>query len=310
MTRHRLMLYAMALGSVALWGASFPLTKVAMAEIGPTSLAFLRWAISAMVLFAWVAAGASRPARRAPGIISGAAAAPPTGIGVLVREHGLTIAWVAVTGVTLFYYLENMAMRYTTATNASVLSNFTSVFIVLISALLLRERLAGLEWLAMGLAFAGAVLVSVGASQVSFGGTSLRGDALMVGASFFGAIYSIGGKRLSERHDPLAVTALVAAVGALFLLPLALLEGLHLDLSPRVWAYILVLGVGAGALANLWWMVILRHTRASRAAAALLVIPVVSAALSVTLLREPLTPTIILGAILVLGGVVVVQRRT
>jgi chromosome segregation protein len=54
MTRHRFTLYAMALGSVVLWGASFPLTKVAMAEIGPTSLAFLRWTISAAVLFAWL----------------------------------------------------------------------------------------------------------------------------------------------------------------------------------------------------------------------------------------------------------------
>ncbi len=304
------MLYAMALGSVTLWGASFPLTKVAIAEIGPTSLAFLRWAISALMLLAWLAAGAARGARRVLGITPAANAAPQTGLALLVKEHGLTIAWVALTGVTLFYYLENMAMRYTTATNASVLSNFTSVFIVLISAFLLRERLAVLEWLAMGLAFVGAVLVSVGASRISLGGESLRGDVLMVAAGFFGAIYSIGGKRLSERHDPLAVTTLVAAIGALFLLPLALLEGLHFDLSPRVWAYVLVLGVGAGALANLWWMVILRHTRASRAAVALLLIPVVSAALAVTLLREPLTPTIILGALLVLGGVVVVQRRT
>jgi len=310
MTRHRLMLYAMALGSVTLWGASFPLTKVAIAEIGPTSLAFLRWAISALMLLAWLAAGAARGARRVLGITPATNAAPQTSLALLVKEHGLTIAWVALTGVTLFYYLENMAMRYTTATNASVLSNFTSVFIVLISAFLLRERLAVLEWLAMGLAFVGAVLVSVGASRISLGGESLRGDVLMVAAGFFGAIYSIGGKRLSERHDPLAVTTLVAAIGALFLLPLALLEGLHFDLSPRVWAYVLVLGVGAGALANLWWMVILRHTRASRAAVALLLIPVVSAALAVTLLREPLTPTIILGALLVLGGVVVVQRRT
>jgi drug/metabolite transporter, DME family len=162
----------------------------------------------------------------------------------------------------------------------------------------------------MGLAFLGAVLVSLGASQVAFGGQSLRGDALMVAASFFGAIYSIGGKRLSEQYDPLAVTTVVAALGAAFLFPLALLEGLHFDLSAQIWAMILLLGIGSGALANLWWMVILRHTRASRAAMALLLIPVVSATLAVTLLHEPLTLTIVLGAILVLGGVVVVQRRT
>lgn len=309
MTRHRITLYLMAFGSVVLWGASFPLTKAALAEIGPTSLAFLRWALSAVVLFAWLAVTVARRASRVVGITPAAAALPQTGLAALLRQEGFTLAWVALTGVTLFYFLENMAMRYTTATNASVLSNFTSVFIVLISALVLHERLARLEWAAMGLAFIGAVLVSLGASRVSFGGQSLIGDALMVAASFFGALYSIGGKRLSEQHDPLVVTTIVAALGALFLLPLALLEGLHLDLSIQVWGLILLLGIGAGAFANLWWLILLRYTRASRAAVALLAIPVVSAALSVTLLHEPLTPTIVVGAALVLAGVIFVQRR-
>jgi drug/metabolite transporter (DMT)-like permease len=309
MTRQRITLYLIAFGSVALWGASFPLTKTALAEVGPTSLAFLRWTISAIVLFAWMVVIAARQSSRAVGLTP-AAALPHVGLSALFRQHAFTLVWVALTGITLFYFLENVALRYTTATNASVLSNFTSLFIVLISALVLRERLLWVEWAAMGLAFSGAVLVSLGASRVSFGGQSLIGDALMVAASFFGAIYSIGGKRLSEQHDPLAVTTLIAMLGAAFLFPLALLEGLHLDLSVTGWGLILLLGIGSGALANLWWLMLLRRVRASRAAAALLVIPVVSAALSVTLLREPLTAPTIIGAALVLAGVVFVQRRT
>ena len=60
----KLSTYLMALATVTLWGASFPLSKAALATVGPTSLAFLRWAISAGVLIGWVSwsqRGQARP---------------------------------------------------------------------------------------------------------------------------------------------------------------------------------------------------------------------------------------------------------
>ena len=43
----RLLLYLMVLGTVVLWGGSFPLTKIALDSLGPSSIAFLRWTVSA-----------------------------------------------------------------------------------------------------------------------------------------------------------------------------------------------------------------------------------------------------------------------
>ena len=226
-----------------------------------------------------------------------------------LRRDGRTVLWVALTGITLFYFLENLALRYTSAINAGVLSNLTSVFMVLIGTLWLHERLAPVEWGAMVAAFAGAVLVSQGSGHLTFAGTGLLGDALMVLTGFFGAVYSIGGKGLVARYPADVVTMVVATIGAIFLLPLALLEGLTLALPWQTWAILLVLGVGSGALANLWWMQILGRMDASRAALTLFLIPVVSTILSVILLGEPLTLTVVLGAILVLAGVVEVQRH-
>lgn len=290
----------MALSTVFLWGASFPLTKAALAYTGPTAIAFLRWAISALALLGWLA---WQQRRRTPG--PGLRSA-----GDLLRYEWHTLAWVALTGIALFYFLENLALRYTTATNAGVLANLTSVFMVFIGASLLRERLSGLEWGALGAALLGAVLVSQGAGHLVLGGPGLLGDGLMVIASFFGAVYSIGGKRLAERYPAAVVTTLVAASGALMLLPLALLEGLRLNLPWHMWGFLLLLGLGSGALANLWWLMLLARTRASRAALILFLIPVISAALSVTLLGEPLTLTTVGGAALVLVGMFVVQQTT
>ena len=132
----------------------------------------------------------------------------------------------------------------------------------------------------------------------------------MVVASFFGAVYSVGGKRLTTRYPADVVITVVAAVGALFLLPLALIEsggagGFAVDvlaLPWQAWAGLLLLGLGSGALANLWWLQLLSHTDASRAALVLFLVPVVSTTLAVLWLGEPLTPTIVLGALVGAGG--------
>lgn len=295
----RLTLYLMALGAVTLWGASFPITKAALDYTGPTAVAFLRWAVSAVMLALYLAiAGRQNPDQSL------------AQAGVMIRARWRTVAWVAFVGISLFYFLQNLALRYTTATNAGVLANLTSVFMVLIGATLLRERLKPIEWGALVAAFVGSALVSQGAGHLSLGGPGLIGDAMMVVAAFTGAVFSIGGKGLSERYPPVVVTTVVAAAGALFLLPVALIEGLTLAMPLRAWGLIALLGVGSGALGNLLWLSILRELPASRAALVLFLIPVVSASLSVTLLGEPITPLLIVGAGLVLASVVVAQRRT
>ncbi len=283
--------YLMAAGTVVLWGASFPVTKAALDWLGPFGIAFLRWAISAGLLFGWLAYLRKLPA-----------------VGRLARQDGRTVLWVAASGITLFYALENLALRYTTAINAGVLANLTSVFMVLLGLVWLGERLRRIEWLAVLAALAGAILVSLGAGHLTVSAWGLRGDALMVAAAFLGAVYSVGAKLLLARHSPDVVTATVAAVGALLLLPLAGWEGLRLALPASAWVALLLLGVGSGALANLWWLHILRRTPASRASMILLLIPLVSTIVSVILLRETLTLGVVLGALLVLGGIALMQR--
>ena len=258
----RITLYLLALGTVALWGASFPLTKLALQGLGPMGIAFVRW----------------------------------------------TISTLALAGITLFYALENLALRYTSATNAGILANLTSVFIALLAAVWLRERVGPRGWLAMGVAFLGAALVSQGTGHLTISGTGLTGDLMMVLATFFGALFSIGGKGLTEHYPSDVVTTAIAAAGALFLLPLALWEGLNLALPATVWVALIVLGLGSGALANLFWLHILSHMPATRAGIILFLVPVTSTLLAVLLLHEPITAGMLGGGALVLASVAVMQR--
>ncbi|MEJ5199861.1 MAG: DMT family transporter [Anaerolineae bacterium] len=294
----RASLYLMAFATVVLWGASFPLTKAALEWVGPTAIAFLRWSISAVALFAWLA----RCGRL------GEAWA-------LLRSQTFRVWWVALTGIALFYFLENSALRFTTATNAGVLSNLTSVFIALLAALWLRERPRAIEWGAMATAFAGAALVSQGAGHLALGSTGWLGDGMMIVATLFAALYSIGGKKLVEAYAAEVVLADVALVGAALLLPLTIWEAngptglaafLHLPAS--AWLALLLLGLGAGALANIWWLRILGATTAARAGMVLFLIPIVSTLIAVFALGESLTLLMVIGGGLVLLGVALVER--
>ncbi len=285
--------YLIAAAIVALWGSSFPLTKASLAAVGPMGIAFLRWAISALFLGGWVAARGRMPVAI-----------------TMVRAHGSRLLWLGFTGVTLYYALQNVALMYTSATNAGILSNMVPVFIVIIAVLGYGERLHPLGWLTLVAAFIGATLVSQGAGHFTIAGAGLRGDLLMIVASVFAALYSVQSKQVTAHFPADLVIAAVSAAGAVLLLPLALAEGFSLALPPLVWGALLLLGLGSGAIANLWWLDLLSQLDASRAGMILLAIPVFATALAVVFLNEPLTPLAAAGAVLVLAGVGIMQRNT
>jgi len=156
--------------------------------------------------------------------------------------------------------------------------------------------------------FAGAILVSMPDGGLRLQNAHLLVDGLTLLAGLCAAIYTVHGKQLVARYSPTVVTALAIGFGAAFLLPLAVWEGLAIPRSWEVCAALLTLGLGSGALANLWWWRILQRVDAARAATFLLVVPVVSTLLAVFALKETMPGLAPLGALLVLVGVYMTQR--
>ncbi len=273
-------------GVIILWGSSFLLSKWALMELGPMSLALYRWVIGSAGLAGYLAwRGRLREAVR------------------LARQHPWVFARLGLVGVALFYAFQNLALRYTTAVHVGVLINLNPVFIALLSALVLGERLTGLQWGGVLSAGAGVALVSAVGESLSLRGGSLLGDGLTLLSAACWAIYSVVGRRVLARHDPLVVTGIVAGWGTLWLLPLAVGEGVSLDLSLRSWLVVALLGLLCGALAYLLWFRVLALIPPGRAAVYLFLIPLVSSVLAVAFLHEPFALRTGLGAALVLAGV-------
>ncbi len=289
----RLRVWALAAAVCLLWGSSFVLTKVALSEVGPMAIAFGRWALAAAAFALYLPLMGLWPqVQRA------------------LREEGRALAFLALVGIAFFYALQNWGLRFSTAVNVGWVINLTSIFIAILGVWWLGERLDRGAAAGIVIAFAGVSLVSLQGQGVVVGGASWLGDGLTALAALCAAVYSVYGKRIVARHAPLVVTATTAALGALFLLPMALWEGMRWPRSPSVIGALVLLGFGSGALANLWWWRVLAQSDAARAGLFLFFIPIVSTALGVVGLGEPFTWPMAAGAVLVLIGTALAQRRS
>lgn len=285
--------YIAASGAAVLWGASFLLTKIILTQLGPMATATLRWTVASLALLALssVSARGRETLRRA------------------LRCDVWTFVGLGLVGVTLFYALQNLALVYTTSVDVGLIMNGFPILTAVLGVRLLGERLS---WRAVG----GLTMATVGVTLISLGGLTeletvarsrLLGDLLAMVATFLGALYIVGGKPAVTTYNPLIVTTLTGVFGALMLIPVALWEGITLDLSVGVWAALLGLSLGSGATANWLWWYAAQRLPVSRAGVFLYITPVVSTILGVTMLGEALTFATAAGAGFVIGGVMLVQ---
>ncbi|MFB3818582.1 MAG: DMT family transporter [Candidatus Methylomirabilales bacterium] len=211
-------------------------------------------------------------------------------------------------GVTLNFWLYFSAVKYTSLAVAITLLYTYPVFVAILSALFLGERLTRAKLGAIGLTLAGCALVAqvYRAELVRLNLTGIL-FGLLTGLSM--AAYSILGKRALGRYAPWTVVLYAFATGGLFL---AAGSGAGLRAAaayPAVaWAWIaglaLVPSLGGYALYTLG----LRDLPASRASVIATWEVVTAAALGWLAFGERLAAPQVLGAALVCLGIAWIQR--
>lgn len=276
---------------VALWGSAVFLVALAMRDIGPMAAAFWRWMLALGPIWCVL-------------LVSGQGGAAWHAF----RGRPLPYVLLGVTGFTLLYGLQNLALGYTTVFNTSFLINLTPIFIVILAVLWLHERPTWRVIAGVILGLVGAVTLSGGQlAELRLSSQTWRGDLLAMASALAAAVYIVYSKRVLATTTSLIMLTLAATLGVLGLLPLALAEGDFWPRQPLTWISLLALGLGAGALGNLWWVAMLTHTPASRVGLYLYATALVGALLAVAVLGEPLTIWIALGGALILVGVWLVQ---
>jgi drug/metabolite transporter (DMT)-like permease len=274
------------------WGFQQILIKLTVAEVPPLWQASLRFAGATALLGIWCWV------RKVP---------------LFERDGTLRGGLLAGALFAAEFACIYLGLRDTTASRLTVFL-YTSPFVV--SLLLPRfvpvERLRGLQWVGLVIAFAAvAAAFAEGFIGHETSGRQLRGDALALAAGMFWGLTTlvIRASKLATASAEktlfyqVAVTA-VAAPGV----SLALGETWSLSYSALAWGS-LALQTGVGAFASyLTWMWLLRHYPATRMSSFTFLTPVFALVFGVALLQEPLTLQLVLALAGVALGIVLVNR--
>lgn len=231
-------------------------------------------------------------------------------------NDGTLPAGLVVGGLfALEFLLVGEGLRHTSASHAVVFLYTAPIFAALgLHWKLPTERLSAVQWLGIGLAFAGIVLTFFGRSQTGgMGMTSdmLLGDALslLAGLSWATTTVVVRCSRLSSASA--SQTLLYQLVGAFVLLMLAAVASgqTSIHFTPTVWASLVFHSVIVSFASYLAWFWLLRHYLASRLGVFSFMTPLFGMAFGVWLLHEPLEARFVAGAALVMAGVMLVSLR-
>lgn len=218
-----------------------------------------------------------------------------------------------LTGVTLYYMLENTALIYTMASNAGVIIS-AAPFFTAVLAHLLHKGEDRFRWNFL----AGFVIALAGIALISFNGAKLQlnpiGDLMMTGAALSWAFYCLILRRINTfGHPLLQSTKRIFFWGLVFFIPCLPFTGFSITLKevlrPENIGNLLFLGVGACALCFIMWNEAVRRLGAVDANFYIYLTPVVTLVASAIFLNEPITPLLLLGTALTLGGLIISEWR-
>jgi drug/metabolite transporter (DMT)-like permease len=271
-------------------GAAIVATRFVVGELGPATLAGLRYAIGLATLLPFVLAARERnhpiPLREWPLI------------GVLgIGQFALLIA------------LLNIGLQTVPAAKAALLFACFPLLTLLVAATFGHERLSTRK--SLGVAFTlGGVAVALG-PQALAPGSAPWGELAVLGSALCGAVCSVLYRPVLRRHAALPVSAIAMAAAVLFLAVWAQFEGANVrvpQVSTGGWLAIVFIGTSSG-IGYFLWLWALRHAAASKVTLYLSLSPLTAMALGALLLRELPSPALIVALLLVVLGLRVAQDR-
>lgn len=285
--------YLRLLAVLFVWAGNFPLGKLALTEVPPLFLVGGRTLMAAPFLFfvARLYAPLDRP---------------------LVRRDYVAFCVLGLTGLVLNTTIWYWGLKWTTALNAGILGAASPIFVALGAAVFLREQLRARTWAGIVLTVAAVLLtVAKGSLAVLLDFAVNRGDLIILLSQTAWVAYSLYSRATASTLPPVWIMAGANAVGALVLVPLSwLVDGAWPApaLAPVGWA-VMLYGAVPITIAHLWYYQVIRRLGPGRTAAFMNLMPFVVIGMSWALVGEAVHVYHLVGAGLVIAGVVLTTGR-
>lgn len=274
-----------------IWGTTFISTKILLREFTPVEILFFRFLIGFTALFA----------------------ASPRRLKLQKKAHEWYFVFTGLSGVTLYFLFENIALTYSLASNVSVIVTVAPFFTALLAFFFLKGEKPKTPF------FVGFAVALSGIFIISFNGSAVlklnpAGDFLALFAAIVWAVYSVIVKKISALgYGLVQTTRKVFFYGLILMIPALFVFGFRLGarrfLDPLMAFNLLYLGLGASALCFAAWNFAVGILGAVKSSVYIYAVPVVAVISSAAVLREPITALSALGTALTLAGLLISENK-
>ena len=282
-----------ALCAVAVWGASFVATKIALLYVVPTTLVWMRFAMGVVIL--GLAAGLTKQFSLPKG-----------------KDWGY-FALLGFLGITFHQWLQSTALVTAQASTTSWIVASSPIFMAILGVVFLKEylvwhQISGILLAALGVL----VVVSKGdLATVSAGNFGAPGDILILISAINWAVFSTISRSGLKRHSSTLMMFYVMSYGWLFSSVLFLIGpgiGQIYQIPLDGWLAILFLGVFCSGIAYIFWYDALKVLPVAQTGAFLYIEPIITVIVAAIVLGEAITIASLLGGFTILFGVWLVNR--
>ncbi len=222
-------------------------------------------------------------------------------------KQELSFFLLSVFGMTCYYLFENLAIGKTDGTNVSIIISFAPI-LTLIGSVLLRkkDKVTFFEVFGFILAITGVIMVVFNGTVVlSF---NMLGYILAFGAALSWAIYSVMLEGYLQKYDSIIITRRMLIYSLLLLVPAMLAKdgvpSLPLVFTPGALLSLSLLGIFGGSLCYIWWNSAVKRIGVVTTTNYIYLSPFITMIFAYFVADTRITPMGALGAVLIIGGVV------
>ena len=277
--------------TILIWGTTFVSTKVLLVDFSPLEILLYRFVIGLIALFI---------------------AYPHRLKGTTVKQE-LMFAAAGLTGVTMYYLSENIALTYSTASNVGVITSTAPFFVAILAHLFLKGESLKVSFLI------GFIISIIGIAMISFNGQFFFelnpvGDMLALFSAFVWGFYSVFARKISHwGYNTIQTTRRIFIYGILFMLPTLFFIPFEFGFE-RFTNFtnlfnMLFLAFGASALCFVTWNYSVKIIGAVKTSVYIYMVPVITVVLSAIVLDEKINALLVLGILLTLTGLLISERR-
>jgi drug/metabolite transporter (DMT)-like permease len=267
-----------------LWGSSFIALKLAFADYHPMLVIFGRMSIASIAFIFFLPRFRTVRVR---------------------RQDWILLAGMALAEPCLYFIFEALALKNTSASQASVITTMLPLLVSVASAFLLSEKFSLHNYAGLSLAMLGAVALSLGGEVSVHAPNPFLGNFYEFIAMICATVYTIAVKRLSSRYPALFITAFQAIIGTFFFAPFLLLPGVSIPspLPPVSTTAIVYLGLAVTLLAYGLYNFALSLMDAGKAAVYINLIPLFTMGLGWFIFNEVFTTSQYIAGLIIFTGV-------